>query len=312
VSPFAPLTRANVPALVQKIGRYAAPLTIKGGYGFDTLIPNEYWNDENEFLQLMAADYFTVKTRDMFLYTWQAGLFYKLTEDHELRFTYARKNHFPNMSQRYSTRFGSNMPNPGLGPEIANHFELGYLGNIGSSETIAFTMNTALYYSVIDKKIVTVEWPRPDYPSSSTNVARNLDSTAFWGFELAPELSLKRFLTAGLAFSWNQYTIHHSQTSVKKLTYYPEITLNGYVVIKPIGMLSIIPRVEYVSSRYADSEGKYLLDGYFLAHLKASADIGRHFTVSMGVDNLLDEYYEIRQYSPMAGRSFNVSFTARY
>jgi iron complex outermembrane receptor protein len=84
------------------------------------------------------------------------------------------------------------------------------------------------------------------------------------------------------------------------------------VVIKPVKMLSIIPRAEYIGSRYADSEGKYLLDGYFLAHLKVGADIGSHYTVSLGLDNILDTYYEIRQYSPMAGRSFTVSFTMRY
>jgi iron complex outermembrane receptor protein len=77
-------------------------------------------------------------------------------------------------------------------------------------------------------------------------------------------------------------------------------------------MLSIIPRVEYTGSRYADSEGKYPLDGYVLTHIKVGADIGSHFTVSLGVDNILDTYYEIQQYSPKAGRSFNVSCTARY
>jgi iron complex outermembrane receptor protein len=288
------------------------PLTLKAGAGFDALIPNEYWNVENEYNKLLDASFFIVKTRNMLLYTWQAGAFYKLFPDHELRLTYARKNHFPNMSQRYSTRFGSTLPNSGLGPEIANHFELGYRGYFGGFKNITITVNTAVYYSIITGKIVTVEWPNPHHPSSSTNLSRNLDSTSFWGFEAAPELTLKDFLSAGLSFSWNNYTINHSQNSVKALTYYPEFTLNAFVVIKPVHLLSIIPRVEYIGPRWADSEGKYLLDGYFLAHLKVSADIGSHFTVSLGADNILDTYYEIRQYSPMAGRSFSISLTARY
>jgi iron complex outermembrane receptor protein len=65
--------------------------------------------------ELLAADYFIVKTRNMFLYTWQAGIYYTITPEHELRLTYARKNHFPTMSQRYSTRFGTTLPNPRLG-----------------------------------------------------------------------------------------------------------------------------------------------------------------------------------------------------
>ncbi|WP_010261957.1 TonB-dependent receptor [Treponema primitia] len=290
------------------------PLTVKAGFGFDALIPNEYWNEENEYLKLLDASYFIVKTQDKFLYTWQAGAFYKITGDHELRLTYARKNHFPNMSQRYSTRFGSAMPNPNLGPEIANHFELGYRGYFGGIGDFiyALTVNAALYYSVITGKIVTVGWPNPHHPSASVDISRNLDSTAFWGFELAPEISLKKFLSTGMSFSWNQNTINHSQAGIKVLPYYPEITLNGYMVIKPLEVLSIIPRVEYTGSRFANTEGFEKLEAYFLAHLKVSYDFGKYITASVGVENIFDKYYEIRQYAPMAGRSFNISLTARY
>jgi iron complex outermembrane receptor protein len=288
------------------------PLTIKAGAGFDALVPNEYWNGENEYNKLLGADYFIVKTRTMFLYTWQAGLFYKINNDHEIRFTYARKNHFPSMAQRYSTRFGESLPNPNLGPEIASHFELGHRGMLRSSGGLVLILNAAAYYSVIDGKIVTVEWPNPNYPNASVDLSRNLDSGSFWGFELAPELDAGRFLSAGLAFSWNRYTISHSQNSVMALAYYPEITANGYMTINPVEMLSIIPRVEYVGDRYVDSEGRYSLEGYFLVHLKVTVDISRYFSIAAGAENIFDELYEIRQYSPMAGRSFNVSLTARY
>jgi iron complex outermembrane receptor protein len=77
-------------------------------------------------------------------------------------------------------------------------------------------------------------------------------------------------------------------------------------------MLSITPRLEYVDERYSDSEGLYPLEGYFLAHIKVNADINRYFSIGVGVENIFDTLYEIRQYSPMAGRSFNASFTARY
>jgi iron complex outermembrane receptor protein len=290
------------------------PLTLKAGFGFDTLIPNEYWNRENEYLKLLEASYFIVKTRNMLLYTWQVGAFYTITPEHELHLTYARKNHFPNMSQRYSTRFGSTLPNPNLGPEIANHFELGYRMGLDFPGSFVSTLglNTALYYSIVTGKIVNVEIPNPHYPSSSVDYARNLDKTDFWGFELSPEIGLRDWLTTGLAFSVNNYTINHSQNSVKVLSYYPQITLNGYMVIKPLALLSIIPRFEYTGPRYADTEGKSELEGYFLAHLKVSAEIGKFVSVSAGVENIFDTYYEIRQYSPMAGRSFTVALTLKY
>jgi iron complex outermembrane receptor protein len=255
----------------------------------------------------------------MFLYTWQAGIFFKLpvkdeNPTHELRFTYARKNHFPTMSQRYSTRFGSALPNPNLGPEIANHFELGYAGQFGSlgKYISSLNVNTAFYYSLLSGKIVTVQLGNPDNPSVQVDYSRNLDALDFYGIELSPELSVMEYVTIGLSFSWNQYYIRSTQDGIASLSYYPAITANAYIEIHPVKWLTILPRMEYLGSRFVDTEGKSELDPYFLLHLKASADIGKYFSVSVGIDNILDTYYEIRQYSPMPGRSFTVALTARY
>jgi iron complex outermembrane receptor protein len=285
------------------------PLTLKAGLGFDALLPQAYWNQENEYLKLLDARYFVVQTRTMFLYTWQAGIFYQIRANHRVHLTYARKNHFPTMAQRYSTRFGSTLPNPGLGPEIANHFELGYTGSFAGM----VSLHTAVYYSALTGKVVTVQLPNPHYPSASVDYARNLDKTAFYGIEISPEWYVNDYLSGGAAFSLNRYTIDHSQNGISVITYYPEITANGYMVIKPaVPMVSIIPRIEYIGSRYADTAGATLLEGYFLMHLKVTASLGKHVTLSLALENLLDTYYEIRQYAPLAGRSYNATLTARY
>jgi iron complex outermembrane receptor protein len=296
-----------------------SPLTIKAGLGFDALVPQKYWNDENEYNKLLGADYFIVQSRNMFLYTWQAGVFYQLplgnpeARNHELRLTYARKNHFPTMAQRYSTRFGSTLPNPHLGPEIANHFELGYRGYLGREDAaFGFSLNTALYYSAITGKIVSVELPNPHYPSASVDYSRNLDSISFWGFEGAPDFTLRNWLNLGLAFSLNNYHIDHTQDGIKVLSYYPHITLNGYAVVKPLAFLSIIPRFEYIGSRYADTEGIWLLEAYVLVNLKITLAWRNYVSVSAELDNILDTYYELRRYSPQGGRSLTLMLTVKY
>jgi iron complex outermembrane receptor protein len=296
-----------------------SPLTFKAGLGFDALIPLDYWNDENEYNKLMNADYFIVQSRNMLLYTWQLGAFYKLpignTEErkHEIRLTYARKNHFPTMAQRYSTRFGSTLPNPHLGPEIANHVEAGYRGRFGGKDGLwGITLNAALYYSRLTGKIVDVELPNPHYPSAPVNYSRNLDSIGFWGIELSPDFTFRDWLAIGLAFSLNEYHIDHSQDGIKVLNYYPRFTFNGYAVIKPLPFLSIIPRLAYTGSRYADTEGGILLDAYFLAHIKVSVEWRNRVSVSAGIDNIFDTYYEIRRHSPLEGRSFNLMLTLKY
>jgi iron complex outermembrane receptor protein len=287
----------------------AAPLTFKAGLGFDTLIPVEYWNEDNEFQKLLDAGYYLVRTRLMRLYTWQAGVFYAITDNHELRLTYARKNHFPTMAQRYSTRFGSVLPNPTLGPEIANHFELGARSFFGGRLTI----NIAGYYSIVQGKMAVIQIPDPNYPIAQVDYTRNLDSTSFYGIEAAPEFFLNDYISGGLAFSWNRYSINHSQAEEKVVTYYPPVTLNASLQIHPwLKTISIIPRFEYTGLRYADSLGTLELPGYMLFHIKASADIGRHISLSAAVENIFDALYEIRREAPQGGRAFSFALEARY
>jgi iron complex outermembrane receptor protein len=287
----------------------ALPLTLKAGLGFDTLVPLEYWNEDNEFQKLADGGYYIVRTRLMRLYTWQAGVFYTITDNHEVHLSYARKNHFPTMAQRYSTRFGSVLPNPRLGPEIANHFELGGRSSFGG----ILAVHIAGYYSVIQGKMSVVQLPDPNYPMAQVDYTRNLDSTSFYGLEAAPEFFLNDYISGGLAFSWNRYVIGHSQAEEKAVAYYPPVTLNAYVQIHPwFKNISIIPRFEYTGRRYADSLGTLELPGYSLFHLKLSATIGAYLSLSAAVENIFDTLYEIRRYSPQAGRAFSFTLEVRY
>jgi iron complex outermembrane receptor protein len=286
--------------------------TLRGGLGFDALVPIDYWGKENELMKKLGsayyADHFIIRTKPMFLMTWQAGLFYQITPNHEVRLTYARKNHFPTMSQRYSTRFGRSLPNPSLGPEIASHFEVGYNGTILQR----LTVNTAVYYSLITGKIVSVGWPSPNRPMNSLDYAKNLDRSAFYGFELAPEWYGNEYFSGGVSFSVNRYYIYHSENNVNEIPYYPMITANAYMVLKVFGVLSIMPRLEYLDSRYVNTEGDEKLSAYFLAHLKLSASLGKYLSLSAGVENIFDTLYEIKQYFPLAGRVFNLSLTLEF
>ncbi|MDR3334204.1 MAG: hypothetical protein LBT13_04870 [Treponema sp.] len=105
----------------------------------------------------------------------------------------------------------------------------------------------------------------------------------------------------GLAFSLNEYKIYHSENDITAIAYYPEITFNSYMVVHPIKAIAIIPRFEYLGSRYANTEASAVLEGYSLVHLKVSADIGKYISVSAGIENILDTLYEIKQYFPMEG-----------
>jgi iron complex outermembrane receptor protein len=251
-----------------------------------------------------------IKTRAMQLLSWQLGVFYDITKKQEAHLTWAVKNRFPTQFQRYSTQFGSTLPNPQLAPETANHFELGYKGYFFDK----LRLNAAAYYSLVLDKIQTIKVPGREEgtQSSPVNMAINIDETAVWGFELGLDFYLNGMISAGGAIAWNRYSILHSENEVKYLTYYPAITANAYIEFKPIESVSLIPRLEYLGPRYADTNGDDGLEGYVLFNIKASYELNSHFSFSAAIENLFDTYYEISRYNPMPGRSFNVTMTVRY
>ena len=279
-------------------------LTLVAGLGFDALIPNRYLADADELAKALGASYYVVRSENKFLRKWQVAATWRMARGHDLRLSYARKNHFPTMAQRYSTRFGDVLPNPGLGPEIANHLELGYRGALGKGLRLA----TSVYYSVLTDKIVNIEVPDPENPSAPVDYARNLDQVTFYGVEATVEARPFHPVTIGAAASVQRYALNKSHgTDVKVMPYYPEVTASAFASIRPFTAVTLIPRVEYLDARYADSAGLERLGAYWLASLKASFEINEHLDLSALVNNIFDRYYEIQRRSPMPGRSFGLS-----
>ncbi len=283
-------------------------LQLRGGLGFDLLNPNEFEGLTNSLMQELGEKYYIVQSRQMLLLNAQAGIFYDITENHQVRFTYARKNRFPTMFQRYSTRFGRQIPNSLLGPETANHVELGYRSFIGNW----LTLNGAAYYSRIKGKIVTVQVPNPKSPYWTVDFSRNLDETSLYGLELSGEFRLNEYLSAGLNGALAAYEINHSEAQVTSLPYYPAASGNCYVEIRPGPVLSLLPRLEYLGKRDIDAEGTKTMDAYWLVHFTVTAEFSEHLSMSAGIENLFDTYYEIRQHAPQAGRTYNLACTIKY
>jgi iron complex outermembrane receptor protein len=281
---------------------------ISGGLGFDLLIPQTFDGVTNRLMQELGESWYVVKSRKMLLLNAQGGIYYDFNGDHQVRFTYARKNRFPTMFQRYSTRMGRVLPNSLLGPETAHHFELGYRGTFRDT----LMVNAALYYSRLKGKIVTVPVPNPKVPYLAVDFSRNLDETSLYGLELNGELYLGEYMSAGASFSLGGYDINHSEAQVVSLPYYPEKSGNLYVELRPAPLLALLSRLEYLDDRYVDAVGGETLSSYWLVHLKLTVHWSSHLTLSAGIENLLDTYYEIRQNAPLAGRTYTLSCTLQY
>lgn len=275
-------------------------VTLQAGAGFDALLHDDYYGSDEEFAAWLGVPLYKVEIRDRWLLTAQGGIFWEFLDNQELRFTYARKNRFPTMNERYSMRFRKNLSNPNLKPEKADHLELGYRGIILNK----INMSASVYYSFAADKIIQIEIPDPASPGSRINYPVNLDKTDMYGFELAANVYLNDYISFGGAFSYNRFKINKSEAGASTLTYYPEIITNWYAEISPFSILKIIPTVEYTDKRYIDGDGTRYLNGYFMAHIKVTVDIWDYFQIGAGVNNITDTNYELTDGFPMAGRSY--------
>jgi iron complex outermembrane receptor protein len=265
---------------------------------------------------------------------WSLGAFYDLTEQHEIHFTYAKKNRFPSFSQRASsvgsaTTTGSNdtKPNMDLKPQQVHHFELGYRGYF--LENIRITSSIYTNYEIDEISTVSLENDPDGYERQYQNIDKNL----YYGFEVGTEMFLSKVLTMGGTFSIIKYKILHNETKASGGVEYeymgntPLFTANGYFSIAPfagkdlgaVDNIRIMPRFEYVSTKYAatgsnliTANNRRYLDDYVLVHLGIFVDIAEHYSASFAINNLLDQLYYTNRWIPAQGRSFNISFGAKF
>lgn len=282
-------------------------LTLSGTLGFDSLIPSNFYSRDNSFNNQLGLSSYNVDIINRFLFAGQLGIFYEFIDDNNLYLTYARRNQFPTMSDRYSTQLGENLPNPNLKPETADHVELGYKGALFNMLYI----ESALYYSSVSDKMVVMQVPNPVMPSTQVDYLMNLDKVSLYGFELLSNIFILDYAELGLNLSVNGYNIDKSLAKAEVMTYYPLFTGKAYIKITPCQYVAITPVVEYTSSRYSDIYGINELNGYFLAHLNVNFFINEHFQIDFAVRNITDTLYETRLHYPLKGRSFILSMTAK-
>ena len=293
-------------------------LTAVAGVGVDVLNPKKLW-------KLNSNGSTTDELTDtLVIPQWSAALFYDLSENHELHLSYAKKNRFPTMFERYSTQgTGRNKPNPDLKPVETHNTELGYKGYFLDRINVSM----AAYYNYVYNIIAQVYFVPP--VDGYETQYQNVEKTAFYGFEFSSELYLNDYLALHGRFGAQKYHIGYSAGGRNAKPYValanlPELTFGGSLVITPlanvdtgaVSNIKLVPSLEYVGSRltnaFTEGQTQTSFPSYMLAHISLSCDITKFASLSLGVRNLFDELYELSAGSPQPGRSFNISLEARY
>ncbi|MGE0195224.1 MAG: TonB-dependent receptor, partial [Methylocystis sp.] len=272
-----------------------------------------------DWRHLRQADEFTTD-RGFFRYTpkdvqapnYQGAAIWHYTDQDRLYFNVSSRTRYPTLFERFSSRFGGQTSNPGLKPERATNFDLGWSSVFAPGSRVSVD----LFYSLVDKFIQGVPVIGPD--GVPTTQQQNVGSARFWGaeisadyfvredFSLGGNLTLiRRRLNAPTAFSFSGTNV----TGIVTLQPIgvPDAKLIFYAGYRPIRQLTIMPNIEMATSRWTSvSNGLvyYRTNPYLLTNLNVDYQPTDNIKFQVGVRNLFDQLYTVTDGYPNPGRSF--------
>lgn len=234
----------------------------------------------------------------------QAGLFYDATGG-VFRATVARKTRFPTLKDRYSYRLGKALANPDLDPEVAMHYEVGYEGRIVDN----LDGHLSGFYSRLDDTIQQVDRVAQDDEGAWLYQLRNVGESESGGVEAGLAWTVAPELKTGFDYMYlHRENLSHPEI---KLTDAPEHSLKMFVEWEAFSRLTLVPNMEYNSSRYSSSIGTKA-DGFWLCNLDAQVVLPHGFGLNAGIRNVLDENYELNEGYPEEGRNYYVAVQYRF
>ncbi len=230
------------------------------------------------------------------LWNGQVGAFYEFVDKHELFATFATKSRMPTLRERYTT---TDLPNPGLDPEHALHYELGYRGVYNDW----LKVTSSVYYSDISDMIAQTG-SRADRNRQFVNI----NEAQTYGWEFSTEALINEYVSGGFTYSWMQWKTIDGPEKLQNL---PENMATLFAVITPLQGLSITAQLNYMDKFYDDSAG-HKQSAFVTADLKMGYEISENFAIEAGARNIFDKNYEYSFCYPEPGRNFFAGITAKF
>lgn len=263
---------------------------------------------------LKRAEEYNKATNSIFSYplggsqsfNWQTAAIWRPTAVTELHASVSSRTRFPNMFERFSTRFGTALPNPDLGPERALNFEIG-----GETElTDTLRASGAVFYSDIKDVIQSVG------VDATTAQNRNVGDGRYYGFEIKADWDATNEVTIGGNYTYLKREISDVLLPNLRSTGVPEHLLYLHATWTPTDKFSMTGSIETSSARWSDNpvkNGPYIeMEGFMLANLNFEYKFTQDFSTSFGVRNLFDKNYELVTGFPEPGRTFYLNARATF
>ncbi len=257
----------------------------------------------------------------------QAALLWDATSDLRLHASVSSRVRFPTLFERFSSRFGTAVPNPDVAPERATNLEIGGAYDITPNVRI----EGAIFYSDIEDALVQVPVALAP-PFGTVNQTRNAASAEITGIEL----SLTAKVADGFDIGGNVTFMEREYGRVLPITSTgtpppatgadptnplfqpqgaPDFKAFLYASLSPFDGLTITPSVDIASDRWTVSSGApirfYETGEYALFNIAADWAISPNVSVLLSVRNLTDENVVLVDGFPEEGRNATLSVRLR-
>lgn len=214
------------------------------------------------------------------------------------------------LSQTGKIRKGFRLANPDLKPETLTNYEIGYSHLFADKISI----NAAVYYS--DGKDFQYMIGTGDSVDTGDGTLKpvlkpeNIARIGVTGAELSARCFLTKHFILNLSYSYNNSKI----TEFNKSEINPDKDLTGkdMLEVSPhqlyAGITCLIKyftanlNCNYVDKQWFDDENTILVDDYFVASLRLSKTIKRHFKVNLDIQNILNTVFIDRKGQLSPGR----------
>lgn len=267
-----------------------------------------------DYRDLKRADYVISGTRNIDQYkltnddaiNWQFAVINHISGTGEIHASVSDRTRFPTLKDRFSARFGAAVPNPSLKAERATNYEVGWSDLV----TADLKLSAALFYNDIDDMIDGVYLGIYNDDGKELAQNRNIGKAHYKGIELTSEWQALENLSIGGNYTFMHGNIDSNTYDEIKVTNRPEHKAFIYAKWLPTEKLTIVPSIEYNSSRY--NQGAFQKeykksDGFVLGNISAEYAFNANASLSAGVRNITDENYELDSGFPEAGRTFFLS-----
>lgn len=261
----------------------------------------------NSVISFLPVNY---PLKDNHAFNGQAALLWRVSDDTRAHISISDRTRFPTVFERFSSRFGTAIPNPDVREERAINYEVGATTRLSPK----VEASGAIFYS--DLKDALIQIPVVVTGFGTVNQTKNAGDGAYYGFEGSLTAVLSDSFDVGGNLTYTHRKLTDPTNPAFRPQGVPDWKLFAYANWRPLPKLTVRPNVEYADQRWTVTTTTpltyYKTGSYTLVNLSADYDLTDKVKLTVAVQNLGDQNYQLTDGFPEAGRSFYASVRAKF